>query len=117
MARSGLPVWLMAALLVLVTMAIYWPVMRHDFVNYDDTVYVTANAHVQDGLTLENMKCACFNPVGGIWHPLTVWSHMADWRVWPGVKGIAHQRQVGTRQSRNATMLPRGSYGQVTIPS
>jgi Flp pilus assembly protein TadD len=89
MARSGLPVWLMAALLALVTIAIYWPVMRHDFVNYDDTLYVTSNVHVQNGLTLENIKWGCFSPVGGNWHPLTVWSHMADCQLF-GLKPWGH---------------------------
>ena len=89
MAGSGLPVWLMAALLVLVTIAIYWPVMRHDFVNYDDNVYVTSNVHVQNGLTLEDIKWGCFSPVGGNWHPLTVWSHMADCQLF-GLKPWGH---------------------------
>ncbi|MGO8930630.1 MAG: tetratricopeptide repeat protein [Limisphaerales bacterium] len=89
MARSALPVWLMAALLVLVTIALYWPVMRHDFVNYDDTMYVTANVRVQNGLTLENLKWACCNPVSLNWHPLTVWSHMADCQLF-GLKPWGH---------------------------
>ena len=89
MAGSGLPVWLMAALLVLVTIAIYWPVMGHAFVNYDDNLYVTANVHVQNGLTLEDIKWGCFSPVGGNWHPLTVWSHMADCQLF-GLKPWGH---------------------------
>ena len=79
----------MAALLVLVTVSIYWPVMRHDFVAYDDNQYVTSNVRVQNGLTLENLKWACFNPVGGNWHPLTVWSHMADCQLF-GLKPWGH---------------------------
>ena len=80
---------MMAALLALVTVSIYWPVMRHDFVAYDDNQYVTSNVHVQNGLTLENLKWACFNPVGGNWHPLTVWSHMADCQLF-GLKPWGH---------------------------
>ena len=68
----------MAIILVLVTIALYWPATRHDFVNYDDDAYVTANVRVQTGLTLESMKWALFSPVNNNWHPLTVWSHMAD---------------------------------------
>jgi protein O-mannosyl-transferase len=77
-ARPGLPVWLMAVVLALVTVAIYWPAMRHDFVNYDDDLYVTSNVHVQAGLTLASMKWALLHPVTSNWHPLTIWSHMAD---------------------------------------
>ena len=78
MARPRLPVWLLAVLLVLVTIALYWPATRCDFVNYDDDLYVTANVQVQKGLTWESMKWACLNPVADNWHPLTVWSHMVD---------------------------------------
>ena len=76
MARPRLPVWLLAVLLVLVTMAIYWPATRCDFVNFDDALNVTANVHVQKGLTWEGIKWACLNPVNCNWHPLTMWSHM-----------------------------------------
>ena len=76
--RPRFPVWLMAVLLVLVTIALYWPATRSDFVNYDDPVYVTANPHVQGGLTWEGVKWAFGNPVSRNWHPLTVLSHMLD---------------------------------------
>ena len=52
----------MAVLLVLVTMALYWPATRCDFVNFDDDINVTANVHVQKGLTWESMKWAFLNP-------------------------------------------------------
>jgi len=78
MTRPRLPVWLMAALLVLVTLATFWPATRGDFVNYDDGPHVTANVQVQKGLTWESLKWAWFNPVNCNWHPLTVWSHMMD---------------------------------------
>ena len=54
--RSRFPVWLMAALLALVTSVLYWPAMRCDFINYDDDVLVTSNFYVQNGLTLENVN-------------------------------------------------------------
>ena len=45
-ARSRFPVWLIAVLLVLVTIALYWPATGHDFINYDDNDYVLDNTHV-----------------------------------------------------------------------
>ena len=80
MGRSRFPVWLMAALLALVTIAVYWPATRCDFINYDDDLYVTANAHIQNGLTLAGLKWAFFKPDVhfGYWHPLTLLSHMVD---------------------------------------
>ena len=75
-AWPHLSVWLLAVLLVLGTMALYWPATRCDFVNFDDDLYVTANVQVQKGLTWEGIKWACLNPVCWNWHPVTVWSHM-----------------------------------------
>jgi len=72
------PTWLAAGLVVLLTMAIYWPALRCGLVNYDDDVYVTSNTPVQNGLTPENSKWAFLTPVSGNWHPLTMLSLMLD---------------------------------------
>ncbi len=82
MPALRLPTWLMAVLLALVTTAIYWPATRYGFVNYDDDLVVTANVHVQNGLTWENVKWAFCNPLNSIWHPLTVLSHMLDCQLY-----------------------------------
>jgi len=73
---------LLAFLLGLATMAVYWPVTGNDFVNFDDNVYVQANAQVQNGLTLENIKWAFTHTVSGNWHPLTMLSHMLDCQMY-----------------------------------
>ena len=56
--RAALSPWLLAVLLGLVTIALYWPSLNDGFTNYDDDVYVTSNVHVQNGLTLEDIKWA-----------------------------------------------------------
>jgi tetratricopeptide (TPR) repeat protein len=76
-----LPAWLPALVLVLVTLALYWPATRGDFINFDDDLYVTTNVHVQKGLAWESIKWACLNPVCCNWHPVTMWSHMAVCQV------------------------------------
>ena len=77
MARSRFPVWLMAALLALVTMALYWPAMRCDFVNLDDSDYVTVNPHVQGGLNWAGVKWAFGNTEQATyWAPMMWLSHM-----------------------------------------
>jgi len=81
----------MAALLVLVTIALYWPVMRHDFISYDDPIYVTDNPHVRAGLSWEGLVWA-FGRVHGsqtYWHPLTWVSHMVDCQLY-GLKPGGH---------------------------
>jgi len=40
---------LVVAALFLGTLLIYWPVRHYEFINYDDTLYVSANPHVQAG--------------------------------------------------------------------
>ena len=65
-------------LLAVVTLALYNPVNRHPFVNYDDDRYVTENAHVRQGLTAETFTWALTSTEQANWHPLTWMSHALD---------------------------------------
>jgi Flp pilus assembly protein TadD len=65
-------------LLAAVTLVVYWPVARYDFVNYDDPDYFTSNAHVQTGLTLPNTVWSFSTRQTANWHPLTWLSLMLD---------------------------------------
>jgi len=64
--------------LTLMTLAVYWPVNSHDFINYDDDEYVTENPHVQKGFTAESIRWAFTTGYAANWHPLTWLSHMLD---------------------------------------
>src|SRR5579872_4684111 len=88
---SHFPEWSPAVLLVLVTISLYWLATHNDFVNYDDDIYVTANRHVQAGLTLAGLKWAFFKPDVhlGYWHPLTLLTHMLDCQLY-GLKPWGH---------------------------
>jgi len=88
-AQPRFPAWLLAVLLALMTIALYWPTTRNDFVSLDDPEYVTSNVHVQNGLTLESINWAFFNPVSANWHPVTVLSHMLDCQLF-GLKPWGH---------------------------
>src|SRR5215475_370127 len=70
---------LLSLALFLGTILLYAPGIRNGFVSQDDPDYVTRNAHVQQGLSLNNVKWAfgTDNP-GSNWHPLTWISHMLD---------------------------------------
>ncbi len=96
--------WLIAASLVLVTVALYWPAMRYDFVNFDDNLYVTSNVHVQNGLTLESVKWSFCNPVADNWHPLTVLSHMLDCQLF-GLKPWGHHLTNVLLHALNAALV------------
>ena len=76
--RLRLPVWLLALLLVIVTIALYWPATSHDFSIYDDEMYVKDNTHVTSGLSLANARWAFRSDYAGNWHPVTWLSHMPD---------------------------------------
>ncbi len=68
-------------LLVVATVALYYPVYQHPFVNYDDTVYVTHNSHVQQGLDWDTVQWAFTTFDLANWHPLTWLSHALDYQL------------------------------------
>ena len=65
-------------LLAVFTLALYNPVNRHGFVNYDDDRYVTENAHIREGLTAGTIVWALTSTDEANWHPLTWMSHALD---------------------------------------
>jgi protein O-mannosyl-transferase len=70
--------WQMALLLMVATVALYWPVTGYDFINIDDPEYVGLNPHVVGGLTWASVGWAFTTQWAGLWHPLTWISHMLD---------------------------------------
>jgi protein O-mannosyl-transferase len=64
--------------LTLVTLAVYWPVLRCDFAGFDDVLYVTENPHTLQGLNWAGVDWAFGNLSAGFWHPLTWLSLMLD---------------------------------------
>jgi len=70
--------WLASLVLLLTTVALYYPVHHHPFTNYDDRDYVTENPMVQRGLTLSTIHWAFTSFYAENWHPLTWLSHALD---------------------------------------
>jgi protein O-mannosyl-transferase len=70
------------------TLALYNPVHRHPFVNYDDDRYVTENPHIHNGLNWDTIAWAFSAMEQGNWHPLTWLSHALDYRLF-------HQNATG----------------------
>jgi len=77
---------LLATLLVVATVALYYPVHTHPFTNFDDGPYVYSNPHVRAGLSSETVKWA-FTSFGSVtpdvpdWHPVTWLSHALDTQI------------------------------------
>jgi tetratricopeptide (TPR) repeat protein len=69
---------LICLLLALITLALYWPATRFDFVNYDDPGYIIYNAPIQHGITGAALVWAFKTGHASNWHPLTWISHMTD---------------------------------------
>jgi protein O-mannosyl-transferase len=86
---ARIPAWLLAVLLGLVTVVLYWPALHHDFVDYDDPLYVTGNSQVQAGLSWANLQWAATSAVSSNWHPLTMLSHTLDCQLY-GLKPWGH---------------------------
>ena len=76
-------------LLALSTLLVYWPITRHQFVNYDDEDYVTGNPYVQAGLSAKGLAWVWHSDVARNWHPITMLSHMLDCQL-NGMKAGGH---------------------------
>ena len=77
--------------LTIITVVLYWPVGTHDFLNYDDDIYVTSNPHVQVGLHWNTAKWAATSFRASNWHPLTWMSHALDCEMFGLAAGRHHQ--------------------------
>ena len=106
LAKNSRRTLLVCVLLSAVTLAAFWPVTRHGFVNYDDNRYVTANAHVKQGLTWGNLvwsfqaRDASFQ----YWHPVTWMSHLLDVQLF-GLNAGRHHLVSLLFHTANAVLL------------
>ena len=80
---------LLSLVLLAAVLITFLPAISNDFVGYDDPVYVTANSHVQQGLTWRGVAWAFTTFHAGNWHPLTWLSHMLDCQ-WFGLQAWGH---------------------------
>src|SRR6476620_2131702 len=92
--RGGHPKsWLTDLLVCLGLMAVTWAVfgqtLTHDFVNFDDHVYVYENPLIVRGLSVEGIIGAFTHAHALNWHPLTTLSHMLDCQLY-GLKAGGH---------------------------
>jgi tetratricopeptide (TPR) repeat protein len=92
--------------LIVVTIALYWPVGDHEFITaYDDQVYVTENAGVTNGLTWQSAAWAFQTAHASNWHPVTWLSHMLDYQLWGPAAGCHHLTNVAFHALNAAILL------------
>jgi tetratricopeptide (TPR) repeat protein len=68
--------------LIVTTFSVYSQVLDHEFINFDDDMYVTENSIVQVGLTNENIIRIFTEPIFGMWIPITTLSYIIDYEVY-----------------------------------
>lgn len=81
---------LICVILATATFGAYWQVLRSDFVNFDDPIYVTENEYVNTGFSWENVRWAFTAGKVSYWHPLTWFSHMLDCELYGLRPGLHH---------------------------
>jgi hypothetical protein len=72
------------------TLGVFGNSLTSDFVNYDDSAYVTANEHVKQGFTAETVVWAFTTTTMGNWNPITWPSHMSDLQLY-GLNPTGHR--------------------------
>src|SRR5437867_6092456 len=98
------PEFAVCLVLALLTWALFWPVADHEFVNYDDNLYVTDNSKVEEGLTFRGVVWAFTTLDACNWHPLTWLSHMLDVTLFGQKPGGHHLTNVAFHAA-NALLL------------
>jgi protein O-mannosyl-transferase len=76
--------------ILVVALAVFFPALDGQFLNWDDDVYIVNNARAQD-LTPANVSWFFTNPYFASYTPLAIISHGIDWALW-GPSPRAHHR-------------------------
>ncbi|HEY6303873.1 MAG TPA: tetratricopeptide repeat protein [Terriglobales bacterium] len=101
---AGQRTLLLCLLLTVVVLVSYNQVTRNGFVNHDDNLYITDNAHVRAGLTWTAVKWAFTTYDQANWHPLTWLSHALDCQ-WFGLKPAGHHYVSVLLHAVNSVLL------------
>ncbi len=90
-SKSNLLIGFMAFLLLIVgTSIVYWNVGTHEFVNYDDPIFID-NSYVQKGINKESVFWAVyFSGKNRVWIPVAWLSHMLDYQLFGRNPGLHH---------------------------
>ncbi|PIS36885.1 MAG: hypothetical protein COT35_08850 [Nitrospirae bacterium CG08_land_8_20_14_0_20_52_24] len=70
-----------AALIFMITLLVYLPATRNDFVDWDDGAYIVENRHIRP-LDLQFLQWAFTSFYAANWHPVTWISHALDVALW-----------------------------------
>ena len=80
--------------LVAIIWFVFGQTLQHDFVNFDDHVYVHENPRITQGLTTRGLVDVFTHTHARNWHPLTTISHMLDCELYGLQAGWHHSTNV-----------------------
>jgi len=80
--------------LILITAAVFWQVNQYDFIDLDDSVYVTDNNRLQSGLSPDGIIWSFSTFYAEFWHPLTWFSLFLDYGIYGLNAGGYHVTNV-----------------------
>jgi hypothetical protein len=95
---------ILGLLLVVATLALYNPVSRNGFVNFDDNRYVIDNLRVRAGLHWSTISWAFTSLDQANWHPLTWLSHALDCQLFQ-LNPVGHHYTSLLLHAMNALLL------------
>jgi len=103
-SSSAKRAFVLCLLLTASTLALYTPVTRNAFLEWDDDTYITRNAHVRAGLTWDTVKWSFTRFELANWHPLTWLSHALDCELF-GLNPTGHHYVNILLHAGNAVLL------------
>ncbi len=73
--------WWQSSVLVLLGLAVFWPSVHYDFVNWDDPAYLEHNDLIK-GWSWQNLKGIATEVVTRNYAPLTIFSFLVEHTIW-----------------------------------
>ncbi len=107
--------YFVAAVVALLTFAVYLPALQNGFVEWDDGLYVYENTHIRS-FDLAFLKWAFFDFYGSNWHPLTWVSHAVDYALW-GLDPRGHHLSSILLHALNTFLLVALVFRLITLSS
>src|SRR5271165_590324 len=86
--------FVLALLLIVATIALYFPVKHYPFITFDDRDYVTRNYQIQSGLDWDTVQWSFTTFYSSNWHPLTWLSHALDYQLFRLNAGGHHETNI-----------------------
>jgi tetratricopeptide (TPR) repeat protein len=79
--KSNKAALLICFVLVVMIWAVFGQTLRHEFINFDDDVYVYNNPDILKGLSTSGVRLAFTHFYVANWHPVTMLSYLSDYEL------------------------------------